>query len=1124
MPTPPNLVKRNSSPGRQPAGVVQARPGLQPARQGFTLVVTLVILAAVTILVVGLYSIVQRESQTSASYDAVDQADLAIQSGLDHAGVLLKEALADELGVMFSAPLNPSSDDKGRPREMLVAANFDAANKQWKYQPLASGVAQPPAGDKLAMPAAGFEKIPSTDKEVGASVEENEIAARKLPVPAPWASRVPRFWTEIRLPADQGGAAPEGGEEGTEEEEKVVARYSFYIEDLQSKLSLANVGIHDRDSNRPYYKADLIDEVTPVEDAPPVIPGLYIEPNARWRRSPVSLWTLLRPNLEPVDSGTSPASASSMHQRLTAVNSKRLAFSPDMWRELMLTPDATTNWQGINSSLLSGNEARLPSGSLMDAQMRALEENTTGYLEGYDELALVPHMPGVSFGGERKLNLNRVLNDAGANEGATRHSDGVDAVQAIADHIHRHLPRFGQRAGGYPLPRDSAMNQRDKHQMAYLKCLAAGMVDYADKDGMPSMNIEYGGAGDEGVENRIEYRGSDAYPLINEYWQRHRFVQFQGRKVKCSLTDYVELWNPTNQPITGTISCCFEYKGRFWVGVESYQVMSAVKGSEVESGKPQQIPGLQGLWFAPQAITLQPNEIKVVAFEPVVFLLDGAEVGNVTGVQYYGQPANGNDDRESRYRLAFNPGGSNSSYVIVDKPFAPLERYQMSCSINNPQRFNVNQPGLSYRVRDTDWAFNVGDTRAAFFIDYNQEVIDYDDGSSPWGRNFRRFDRMAGEVRTFLWPDGGHNSLPCPTKIADFKRNPDDITLRPPVNPSNSLQERQKFVQRISNVGRFYSMTELGHIFDPIMWCPRGSDWSEAGRPASYDIRYEEHADLRAEKFSVEDPRSSELDGHRRFCGGNSLRIGRVEHSLFRPDYRAKPDQNRPLHRGMTATSLLDVLHCGDANATDATRVNGPLVRIDGHVNINTASKETLRALVAGRLSADPLAQKDSQSGSSPGMLLPSTTSRTEAQADIIATAIIDNRPYITAAEVADKAVVSPDLAAKAQPHAELLPVAENVPAFGYTERDEKDDRMVKPQWSDAAAEEVFARLWNNSTVRSRHFQIVVVGQTVKKGRMGTDNVVSTRARLYHVFVRPVRAADGTLQRQDLEITYSRAL
>lgn len=1108
-----------------------SRPSLRPentarpTRQGFTLVVTLVILAAVTILVVGLYGIVSRETQTSASYDAVDQADLAMQSGLDRVGILLKGALADELGVVFSVPLSPAVDDKNRPREMLMAANYDAVAKQWKYQPLASGIPVPANSQKLAMPASGFEKIPVKDPMVGPSVEENAVEARKLPTAAPWAARTPRYWMQVRLPGEEAAAGGQEGEQGsqTPKEGDVVARYSFYVEDLQGKLNLANAGEHDSAKNIPFRQPEI--EKAEVATAPvfgvaPIVPGMKIEPNGRWRRNPSSVWTLLRPDLEPLNSAAIPQSMNAMHQRLTSINAKRLSFSPEMWRELLVSPDPLTNWTGIDAARLSGPNARLANGSLADGQLRALEENTTGYLTPYDELALVPYGPEFKNGGGRKMNINRILYETGGDTGMSDQTKLVERIDEMAEHINSHLPQFSKRAGGYPLPRSEGITNRAKHKMAYLKCLAAGMLDYADMDPMPSINQTFGGAGSESTESNIEYRGTDSFPIVNEYWQRYRMEEFASRSVKYSLTDFVELWNPTNQVIKGQITCCFEYKGRMVAGFRSYQVMSSLHLAE-SSGKPASQNGLAGYWFAPREILLQPNELQVIKFDPVKFTLDGGELGNVVGVDYFGQPANGNDDRESRYRLAFKMDGA-TQFSVVDMPLAPVERYYKNANLTNRQLFNVSQPGMAYRLRQQGFAWNVGDSRASYFIDYNQEEISYTGGSSPWGRNYRRLaiDLLPGESRPNFWPDGGHNTVPCPTSIGDTARNPDDISLRPTVNPTNSAAERQKFVQRISNAGRFYSPTEMGNVFDPIMWDPNGGGWFDE------KVLYSDHADLKPAVVKIDS--ETELDAHKRFCGGNSLRIGRVEHSIFRPDYRSKPDAGRPTDRGMAASALLDLFHCGDANSQDPERIRGPLVRIDGHVNVNTASRDTLRALVAGRLVMDPRLRHDSNDsepdGSKPTLLLAPSKKRVEAQADVIASAIIENRPYITPAEVAEKAVLSPADAALMEKNSELPLLEASVPVFGYTKRDPSDDLRVRPEWSDAAAEELFSRLWNNSTVRSRHFQVVVCGQAVKIGRDGETHVVSTRSRLYHLFVKPVRAADGTLQGQVVEITYSRPL
>jgi len=56
-------------------------------------------------------------------------------------------------------------------------------------------------------------------------------------------------------------------------------------------------------------------------------------------------------------------------------------------------------------------------------------------------------------------------------------------------------------------------------------------------------------------------------------------------------------------------------------------------------------------------------------------------------------------------------------------------------------------------------------------------------------------------------------------------------------------------------------------------------------------------------------------------------------------------------------------------------------------------------------------------------------------------------------------------------------------------------------QWNDQAAEEVFARVYNSSTVRSRNFRVHVVGQSLKKTPSGRYLVGATKKKSYRVFV-----------------------
>jgi hypothetical protein len=232
------------------------------------------------------------------------------------------------------------------------------------------------------------------------------------------------------------------------------------------------------------------------------------------------------------------------------------------------------------------------------------------------------------------------------------------------------------------------------------------------------------------------------------------------------------------------------------------------------------------------------------------------------------------------------------------------------------------------------------------------------------------------------------------------------------------------------------------------------------------------------------------------YGGGNTLRIGRPEHPEFGKPIGHKPPEMPETH----AARLLDLFHAGKSRSTEATEREGSLQRIEGHVNINTASKYALRLLAGGLLAADPILRKrtsDSHSSETmapPVSSLEASTPTKDREADVIADAIVRGRPFASPSELAS--VVNSD----------------NKLVFGN--RDLLPDGN-KVQWSDAAAEEAFARVFNSSTVRSRNFRIWVVGQSITPldGKStAAPEVLAEVRKAFNVFVDPgARRADGSI-------------
>jgi hypothetical protein len=276
----------------------------------------------------------------------------------------------------------------------------------------------------------------------------------------------------------------------------------------------------------------------------------------------------------------------------------------------------------------------------------------------------------------------------------------------------------------------------------------------------------------------------------------------------------------------------------------------------------------------------------------------------------------------------------------------------------------------------------------------------------------------------------------------------------------------------------------MGHVFDPIMFAPvfdnatlTNSFWGNHSLPGGVDTWPDA-------KAAAPNPRNS------LYGGGNTLRIGRPEHPAF----------NGVDGKSNRAIGLLDLFHAGQPFANDTSLRIGPLIRLDGHVNINTASRDALRSLAAGQLVMDPeLSKRKSNSHSlAPAMAPPTEPLKLDAPrnlvlADEIAEAIMASRPYASPSRMA------------------LATDPDGAEVFGNRRQYQDADNV---QWTDAAAEEVFGRVYQAATVRSRNFRIWVVAQAVAPvtSSSAVPEVLAEVRKAYTIHADPgVRASDGTI-------------
>ncbi|HPA16691.1 MAG TPA: hypothetical protein PLU30_03010 [Verrucomicrobiae bacterium] len=231
----------------------------------------------------------------------------------------------------------------------------------------------------------------------------------------------------------------------------------------------------------------------------------------------------------------------------------------------------------------------------------------------------------------------------------------------------------------------------------------------------------------------------------------------------------------------------------------------------------------------------------------------------------------------------------------------------------------------------------------------------------------------------------------------------------------------------ISNAGRFAQASELGHIFDPAQW----SNLDGQGMPS---------------------PDSG---------GGFTLRIGRPEFPAFD-------------RQGMRARQLLDIFSVAPSRPTR------------GLININTATRESLRALAAGIVLRRDPALVDAPALPNRG---------TAEQGGAFADAVIACRPFLSTV----------DLAAITNQWG---------PFFGNTKQWET---AAPATWSDAAAEECFARIHDLTAVRGRNFRVSVLAEA-----LGPDGSRCALARkVFQLFIRPERDGSARLLRNTMEIRYA---
>lgn len=984
---------------------------------GFTLPTVLVVVGALLILVVGLLFIVGIERSTARSYVDMERAELAANAGLeDIRGVLNREAANDDYLIIQSYPagvISEREEDKDRrlaPFLFLTRGSSSGSSYKYRHIPLFSTKSKP-AETSLTPP-------------VIASLFGKSNSDRTTFETLPYQDKVMASWLPV--------TDPKTG--------KIVARYAYWVEDLQGKIDPASSG-NTTGSGNTFARVAY----------PFPAPGLNPTPQLtsvfrRYSSDQIATYAL------------DPLATESQQG-----NSGKNLIQNSAW---LVSPDSTLAAAGFSPPLqrLEQKESADPNnpnvfgrpGELADKTMRALEESAAPGLRGYEEQALVPFADGIdpTVAGQPKLNLNRLL--------AT---GGDSAVSEMADFIRKALPKFEQRKGGFP---DD-----------YAKTLAANALDYADTDS----DSTYSG----------NYRGLDSYPLVSEFLMRFRWENVlteSGRKyLVLSATTYVELWNMSDKPANGNVEVSYETAYKFPLGANPEVSLADLTDA---SPKLSERDGYR--WFPQFGVSLKPDEYRVFncgtvtykidagpssVFIPSPLVLEGETFG--TSKAGYRMKWNGKLVDQSRGGVHRNNSSLNYPTDTASKP-----RQRTRCTI----------PSHSH-TRNGTFRNNMGDNRMSFYNQAPQDANVYPDNYSPNRRNFRwgtiykddgaTKTKVYGRVMPSEWPDGGHNSS-CDSVsyyTEDERVNADDPRFFPSASSVLRNPPVEESPMRLSNLGRFYSATELGRVYDPIMW--------ETAMPSGANLPW---GDVITTSASSTD-----------FGGGNTLRIGRPEHLRF--DVASNP--------GMEAYRLLDLFHAGISCSEDKNEREGDVIEIVGKVNLNTASRDTLRALAIGAIKMDPLiCKRTSENHTITGLMAPPTAAYKPTAAEVV-----DEANRIADAIIALRAI---------KPLASPSGIAEATAVTGGSAQVGKpvfgNKNLItdgaKIHRTDSAAEEVFARMYESGTVRSRNFRIWVIGQSLAPTTESNPDpeVLAEVRRAFTVFADPgERESDGKIDPSKTKLT-----
>jgi Tfp pilus assembly protein FimT len=457
---------------------------LASSRRGFALVVTLVMVALMAVIAVGVFTSVSLERATATSYNNRYQAELAVQNGLQAAAKTLAATPTGTNSItgtdtFLVVRADGTADANGnKPAYYYLAKPAAApAPPSITYYPLFSSSTDPNAAVVQTQPinlAAPFAPaVPAPAPPADSSPTDSTAAwdaakAQRLPKlyswqqPSPSPSGPSVKWVEMSDPQDTATAPAHN---------LPYTRYAYWAEDLDGYLDASQVGGQARASG-----------TSPQE---------------------IAMFTVFDPTLQTDPNNTTAASS--------LINNRPLLFTVPTLQQIAQQAGAPVDVTGPNLAVRLGIDTA--------------EQN------------LVPLGYGYGSEGQPQTTLNPLSQLRG------------NIPAKFATPLGTAMPNFKNRT-------TQTTNTGIGHSgvVNYLSNLAANIVDYASPQNAPTDFMPPGNPNAPPAA-----RGVGAYPFVTSLYDLNNWVSTYGSNdtftyhVIVEVKTYVQLWNPHNVPVTGSL-------------------------------------------------------------------------------------------------------------------------------------------------------------------------------------------------------------------------------------------------------------------------------------------------------------------------------------------------------------------------------------------------------------------------------------------------------------------------------------------------------------------------------------------------------------------------------------------